>query len=372
MEKSDDFSAFFGNAYSFSSVPFCAFSESSVANPKIMNQHTLISTAQSLVAPGKGLLAADESLGTIGKRFEALNIESTPESRRDYREMLFSAPGVADVLSGIILFDETIRATDSNGTSFPKLLESQGIIPGIKVDGGAHDMALFPGEKVTDGLDGLRERLIEYRELGARFAKWRAVITIGDGIPTHACLAANAEALARYAALCQEQDIVPIIEPEVIMEGDHTIERCQQVTERALRATFSQLSMQRVLLEAMLLKPNMVLPSLSSDEKPDAAEVATHTLQTLRRSVPAAVPGIVFLSGGQSPQAATARLNAMNSTGECLPWQVSFSFARALQNDAMEIWGGKSANMEAAQTAFGKRLKLNSAARKGEYRADME
>ena len=337
-----------------------------------MNQHTLISTAKSLVAPGKGLLAADESLGTIGKRFAALNIESTPETRRAYREMLFTAPDVAAVLSGIILFDETLRATDSNGTPFPKLLENQGIIAGIKVDGGAHDMALFPGEKVTDGLDGLRERLIEYRELGARFAKWRAVITIGDGIPTHACLAANAEALARYAALCQEQDIVPIIEPEVVMDGDHSIERCQQITERTLRATFSQLEMQRVTLEAMLLKPNMVLPSLSSAEKPGAEEVAQRTLQTLRRCVPAAVPGIVFLSGGQSPQAATARLNAMNKSDECLPWQVSFSFARALQNDAMEIWGGKSENVAAAQAAFGKRLKLNSAARRGEYFKDNE
>ena len=337
-----------------------------------MNQHILISTAQQLVAPGKGLLAADESLGTIGKRFAALDIESTPESRRDYREMLFTTSGTADVLSGVILFDETIRATDSKGMPFPKLLENQGIIAGIKVDAHAHDMALFPGEKITEGLDGLRERLIEYRELGARFAKWRAVITIGDGIPTHACLAANAEALARYAALCQEQDIVPIIEPEVIMDGDHGIERCQQVTERTLRATFSQLEMQRVLLEATLLKPNMVLPSLSSDENPSADEVARLTLQTLRRCVPAAVPGIVFLSGGQDSQAATARLNAMNSTDECLPWQVSFSFARALQNDAMEIWGGKSENVAAAQAAFAKRLKLNSAARTGEYRAEME
>lgn len=336
-----------------------------------MNQHTLISTAQALVAPGKGLLAADESLGTIGKRFAALNIESAPEMRRDYREMLFTTPDCGDVLSGVILFDETIRATDSAGTPFPQLLESKGIIPGIKVDGGAHDMALFPHEKVTDGLDGLRERLIEYKQLGARFAKWRAVITIGKGIPTHACLSANAEALARYAALCQEQDIVPIIEPEVIMDGDHSIERCQEITERTLRTTFSQLNMQRVLLEGMLLKPNMILPSLSSEQKPGADEVAQRTLQTLRRSVPAAIPGIVFLSGGQDARAATARLNAMNSGGE-MPWQVSFSFARALQNDAMETWGGKADNIEAAQTAFAKRLKLNSMARRGEYAADME
>ena len=337
-----------------------------------MNSNTLISTANELVAPGKGLLAADESLGTIGKRFAALNIESTPESRRDYRELLFTTPAVAAVLSGVILFDETIRATDSQGTPFPQLLKNQGIMPGIKVDGGAHDMALFPGEKVTDGLDGLRERLIEYRELGARFAKWRAVITIGDSIPTHACLAANAEALARYAALCQEQDIVPIIEPEVVMDGDHGIERCQEITERTLRATFSQLNMQRVLLEGILLKPNMILPSLKSAENPSASEVAQLTLQTLRRCVPAAVPGIVFLSGGQSPQAATARLNAMNQSDECLPWQISFSFARALQNDAMDIWGGKAENIAAAQAAFSKRLKLNSAARSGEYSAKME
>ena len=233
------------------------------------------------------MLAADESLGTIGKRFEALGITSTPDTRRAYREMLFTTPGVGDALSGVILFDETIRATDSQGTPFPKLLADKGIIPGIKVDGGAHDMALFPGEKVTDGLDGLRERLIEYQTIWARVSPNGARLsTIGDGIPTHACLAANAEALARYAALCQEQDIVPIIEPEVIMDGDHTIERCQQITERTLRATFTQLNMSRVLLEGMLLKPNMVLPSLSSDEKPDAAEVAQRTLQTLRAACP--------------------------------------------------------------------------------------
>ena len=352
----------------FPFVPLAFFA----ANPNIMNQHTLTSTARDLVAPGKGLLAADESLGTIGKRFAALGIESTPATRRAYREMLFGAPGIADALSGVILFDETLRDTDESGTPFPKLLADKDIIPGIKVDGGAHDMALFPGEKVTDGLDGLRERLTQYKQLGARFAKWRAVITIGDGIPTHACLSANAEALARYAALCQEQDIVPIIEPEVIMDGDHTIERCQQVSERTLRATFTALNMSRVLLEGMLLKPNMVLPSLSSDEKPDAAEVAQRTLQTLRRTVPAAVPGIVFLSGGQTPLDATARLNAMNAGGEALPWQVSFSFARALQNDAMEIWGGQPDKIEAAREAFAKRLKLNSAARQGQYTTNME
>ena len=336
-----------------------------------MNQEILQSTARALVAPGKGLLAADESLGTIGKRFAALNIESTPQTRRAYRELLFSTPGAADYLSGVILFDETIRATASNGTPFPQMLSETGIIPGIKVDGGAHPMALFPGEQVTDGLDGLRERLTEYKTLGARFAKWRAVITIGDGLPTDACLEANANALARYAALCQEADIVPIVEPEVVMDGAHSIERCAQVTERTLRTTFAALTEARVTLEGLLLKPNMVLPGLESNVEVSADEVARITLQTLRRSVPAAVPGIVFLSGGQEDKAATARLNAINSTG-VLPWEVSFSFARALQNQPMEIWGGDSNNSAAAQQAFAHRLKLNSAARRGEYRAQME
>ncbi len=335
-----------------------------------MNLHTLQDTASALLAPGKGLLAADESLGTIGKRFAALGIESTPQTRRAYREMLFGTPGIANYLSGVILFDETLR--DDNGPSFPQMLEDQGIIPGIKVDEGAHDMAMFPGEKVTDGLDGLRDRLAQYGKLGARFAKWRAVITIGEGIPTYGCLRANAEALSRYAALCQEADIVPIVEPEVIMEGDHSIERCAAVTEETLRVTFAALVEARVALEGVLLKPNMVLPGQDARAKTSVDEVARLTFQTLRRSVPAAVPGIVFLSGGQDDKAATARLNAINSTGEPLPWTVTFSFARALQNEAMETWGGKAENVAAAQEAFLHRLKLNSAAQRGEYGVEME
>lgn len=335
-----------------------------------MNLHTLQDTASALLAPGKGLLAADESLGTIGKRFAALGIESTPQTRRAYREMLFGTPGIANYLSGVILFDETLR--DDNGPSFPQMLEDQGIIPGIKVDEGAHDMAMFPGEKVTDGLDGLRDRLAQYGKLGARFAKWRAVITIGEGIPTSGCLSANAEALSRYAALCQEADIVPIVEPEVIMEGDHSIERCAAVTEETLRVTFAALVEARVALEGVLLKPNMVLPGQDARAKTSVDEVARLTLQTLRRSVPAVVPGIVFLSGGQDDKAATARLNAINSTGEPLPWTVTFSFARALQNEAMETWGGKAENVAAAREAFLHRLKLNSAAQRGDYGVEME
>ena len=351
-------------------LPRIRFPASPIPNTT-MNTQTLTDTARALVAPGKGLLAADESLGTIGKRFAALDIESNVQTRRAYREMLFTTPDCGDYLSGVITYDETLRESDSKGTPFPLLLEERGIIPGIKVDAGAHKMALFPGEKVTDGLDGLRERLSEYKTLGARFAKWRAVITIGAGLPTLTCLEANAQALARYAALCQEQDIVPIVEPEVVMDGEHSIARCRDVTEQTLRVTFAALEAHRVRLEGMLLKPNMVLPSLGAPE-PDAAQVARLTLQTLKRSVPAAVPGIVFLSGGQDAIAATARLNAMNLTEEPLPWQLSFSFARALQNDAMEIWKGDSHNVSRAQAAFAKRLKLNSAARMGEYRGEAQ
>ena len=339
-----------------------------------MNQAQLKDTARTLLAPNKGLLAADESLPTIEKRFKALGIESTRETRRAYREMLFGTPGCAESLSGVILFDETLRDTDSKGTPFPKMLASLGIVPGIKVDEGAKEMALFPGEKITEGLDGLRERLAEYQVLGARFAKWRAVITIGEGLPTRACLEANAHALARYAALCQEAGIVPIVEPEVLMDGEHTIERCEAVTEATLRATFEALTSQGVLLEGLLLKPNMVLPSLGAPEA-KAQEVASRTLQTLRRAVPAAVPGIVFLSGGQDGRQATARLNAMNAmnaTGEALPWAVSFSFARALQDEAMKRWKGQPSQVEAAQAAFSHRLKLNSAARAGRYSIEME
>ena len=336
-----------------------------------MNQTQLKDTARTLLAPGKGLLAADESLPTIEKRFKALGIESTQDTRRAYREMLFATPNCAEFLSGVILFDETLRDTDSKGTPFPKMLSSLGIVPGIKVDAGAKDMALFPSEKITEGLDGLRERLADYQVLGARFAKWRAVITIGEALPTRACLQANAQALARYAALCQEAGIVPIVEPEVLMDGEHTIERCQEVTEATLRATFKALTSQGVLLEGMLLKPNMVLPSLGAPEA-EAQEVASRTLQTLRRAVPAAVPGIVFLSGGQDGREATARLNAMNATGEALPWQVSFSFARALQDEAMKRWKGQPSQVQAAQAAFSHRGRLNSAARAGRYNSGME
>ena len=336
-----------------------------------MNQTELLNTTRALLAPDKGLLAADESLPTIGKRFKALGIESSRETRRAYREMLFTTPDCASFLSGVILFDETLRDTTSDGTPFPQLLAAQGILSGIKVDAGAKDMALFPGEKITEGLDGLRERLAEYRVLGARFAKWRAVITIGEAIPTTACLEANAQALARYAALCQEADIVPIVEPEVLMDGDHSIERCQQVTEATLRATFAALTSQNVVLEAMLLKPNMVLSGKDAPQS-DTQEIARRTIQALKRAVPAAVSGIVFLSGGQNDRDATARLNAMNATGETLPWQLSFSFARALQNQAMKIWQGESANIANAQQAFIHRLRCNSAARSGHYTLDME
>ncbi len=329
-------------------------------------------TVRALLAPGKGLLAADESQPTIEKRFGALGIASTPATRRAYRELLFTTPDAPLFLSGVILFDETLRDTASDGTPFPLLLSRQGVIPGIKVDAGAHPLPFFPGEKVTEGLDGLRERLAEYSVLGARFAKWRAVITIGDGIPTPTCLEVNAHALARYAALCQEADIVPIVEPEVLMDGDHTVERCEEVTEAVLRATFAALSAQGVLLEGMLLKPNMVLPGHDATGTTSVEEVARHTIRTLKRAVPAAVPGIVFLSGGQNDRDATARLNAMNSLGETLPWQVSFSFARALQDGAMQTWGGKAENIGAAQAVFAHRLRLNSAARAAQYAASME
>ncbi len=336
-----------------------------------MNRLELEDTTRALLAPGKGLLAADESLGTIEKRFKLLSIESTGQTRRAYREMLFTTPGCAEFLSGVILFDETLRDKASDGTPFPQLLAARGIMPGIKVDAGAKEMALFPNEKITEGLDGLRERLAQYQVLGARFAKWRAVITIGPGLPTSACLDANAHALARYAALCQEAGIVPIVEPEVLMDGEHTIERCQEVTEATLRATFEALVRGGVLLEGMLLKPNMVLPSLSVASV-GVEEVARRTLGTLRRTVPAAVAGIVFLSGGQNDREATARLNAMNSTGEALPWQLSFSFARALQDEAMKLWKGEAGQVAQAQEAFAHRLRLNSAARAGRYSSAME
>jgi fructose-bisphosphate aldolase class I len=337
-----------------------------------VNVEQLEKTALELVAPGKGILAADESFGTIEKRFNAVGIESTEESRRNYRQMLFTTPGVGEFLSGVILFDETIRQESSDGTLLPEILTSQGIIPGIKVDKGAKDMALSPGEKVTEGLDGLRERLEEYRGLGARFAKWRAVITIAEGIPTKTCIDANAHALARYAALCQEQDLVPIVEPEVLIDGDHSIERCYEVTEQTLHSTFDELYEHHVEFSGMLLKPNMVISGKDAPQQAGVEEVARATVECLLRTVPAAVPGIVFLSGGQSDRQATAHLNAMNALYENLPWELSFSYARALQDLPMKTWKGDPSNVEEAQKAFYHRAKMNSAARSGSYSEEME
>ncbi|WP_348672375.1 class I fructose-bisphosphate aldolase [uncultured Abyssibacter sp.] len=336
-----------------------------------MNADTLIKTAQAMVVPGKGVLAADESTGTIKKRFDSINVESVEETRRAYRDMLFTTAGMEDFVSGVILFEETLFQKASDGTPFSKLLADKGVIPGIKVDKGAKDLAGAPGEKVTEGLDGLRERLIEYREAGARFAKWRAVITIGDGIPTDYCIQANAHALARYAALCQEQDIVPIVEPEVLMDADNTLEVCEDVTSRTLQAVFAELDLQGVLLEGMLLKPNMVISGKKCPTQADVQTVAEATVRTLKRYVPSAVPGIVFLSGGQSDELATAHLDAMNKLGP-LPWALSFSYGRALQAPALAAWSGKNENVAAGQRAFFHRAKCNSAAAKGEYSSAME
>jgi fructose-bisphosphate aldolase, class I len=331
----------------------------------------LRSTASALVAKGKGILAADESDGTIAKRFSTLDIENTEENRRSYREMLFTTPQVEEFISGVILFDETIRQKSSDGRPFSQVLQQRGIIPGIKVDKGAKPLAGSPSEKVTEGLDGLRERLNEYRDMGARFTKWRAVIAIGDGIPTQYCIRTNAHALGRYAALSQEAGLVPIVEPEVLIDGDHTIERCEEVTTRVLQRTFAELFSQRVMLEGMLLKPNMVLSGKDGPEQVPVQEVANRTMRCFRRVVPAAVPGIVFLSGGQSDELATARLNAMNAMNDA-PWEVGFSYSRALQGPAMKAWAGDPANAGAAQNAFYVRAKLNGAARLGTYSDDME
>jgi fructose-bisphosphate aldolase, class I len=337
-----------------------------------MDIQQLERTAKELVSEGKGILAADESFGTIGKRFEAVGIESSEESRRAYREMLFTTPDIGEYLSGVILFDETIRQKTSDGTPLPKVLEQQGIIPGIKVDKSTVDMPLSPGEKYTQGLDGLGERLEEYKEFGARFTKWRAVITIGEGIPTYACIEANARALALYAAFCQEADLVPIVEPEVLIDGDHTIEQCDRVTEWTLRTTFSALREHNVHLKGMLLKPNMVISGKDAERQAGVEEVARYTVECLLRCVPAAVPGIVFLSGGQTDLQASAHLNAMNAMYDDLPWELSFSYARALQGKPMEVWGGDDANAEEAQRIFRHRAKMNSAARSGSYSEDME
>ena len=333
----------------------------------------LNAVAQALVAEGKGILAADESTPTIKKRFDSISIESTEASRRDYRELLFRTPGVADFISGVILFDETLRQEAADGTPFAKVLDDLGVIPGIKVDKGAKPLAGAPGEKVTEGLDGLRERLGEYYDLGARFTKWRAVIAIGEGLPTPNCIDANAEALARYAAMSQEAGLVPIVEPEVLMDGDHTIERCLDVSEAALQSVFVALSRRQVVLEDMLLKPNMVISGASCPRQSDVETVAEQTVRCLRRTVPAAVPGIVFLSGGQSNEKATAHLNAMNRAGDAPnPWQLSFSYGRALQEPPLSAWRGETANVAKAQDAFHHRARLNGAARWGKYNDAME
>ncbi len=363
-----------------------------------MKTHELIDTALMLVAGDKGLLAMDESNPTCNKRFARLGIPQTEEARRAYRELIVTTPDLGECISGAILYDETIRQQKKDGTSFVKAITDAGIIPGIKVDTGAKNMAGHPGEKITEGLDGLRDRLAEYSQMGARFAKWRAVIAIGDDLPSRGCLEANAQALARYAALCQEAGLVPVVEPEVLMDGDHTLERCCEVTEEVLRTVFNQLYTQRVTLEGMILKPNMVLPGLTcppqeevkevavgeqryqvrltdrqQDEVEDVDEVADATVKCLLRAVPAAVPAIAFLSGGQSGELASARLNAMNVRFKSrLPWALAFSFARAIQQPALEIWQGKDAKVLAAQQALLHRAKCNRAARRGEYNAAME
>jgi fructose-bisphosphate aldolase, class I len=336
-----------------------------------MDLETLAANATALVAPGKGILAADESSGTIKKRFDSINVESTEENRRAYRELLFTAAGVEDHISGVILFDETIRQSTVDGTPFPKVLADRGIIPGIKVDQGAKTLAGAGDETVTEGLDGLRERLAEYHGLGARFAKWRATYTITDALPSAYCIDVNAHALARYAALCQEAGIVPIVEPEVLMDGTHTIERADEVTTEVLEALFGALFEQRCAYEGLLLKPNMVLPGYSAKAQVDDEQIAATTVRAFQWTVPAAVPGIVFLSGGQTDEQATSRLNAMNRLGPH-PWQLSFSYGRALQSAALEAWKGEPSNLGAAQGAFAHRAKLNSAATAGTYTPSME
>jgi fructose-bisphosphate aldolase class I len=323
-------------------------------------------TARALVAPGKGLLAADESTGTIEKRFKSIGVACTEENRRAYRELLFTTPGLGEFISGVILFDETIRQKAADGTRFVEVLQRQGIIPGIKVDQGAKALAGFAGEKITEGLDGLRERLAEYRQLGARFTKWRAVVTVGPVLPTDLCLRANAHALARFAALSQEAGLVPIVEPEVLMDGDHTIERHGEVTQRTLRIVFDALAEHRVRLEAMLLKPNMVLAGQECPQQASVSDAADATLRCLKRTVPAAVPGLVFLSGGQSEVRATEHLNAMNLRGP-VPWELSFSFGRALQAPVLAAWAGLPANAVAAQKQLLVRARSNSAARLARY-----
>jgi len=335
-----------------------------------VNEQSLIDTSHELFAGDKGLLAMDESNPTCNKRFAALGIPQTEEARRAYRELIVTTPGLGESIGGAILYDETIRQKKKDGTPFVKALADAGIVPGIKVDTGAKKMAGFPGEKVTEGLDGLRGRLAEYFQMGARFAKWRAVITIGDGIPSRGCIEANAQALARYAALCQEAGLAPIVEPEVLMDGDHTLERCRAATEEVLRVVFEQLYTQRVMLEGMILKPNMVLPGLACPHQESVDEVADATVKCFLRAVPAAVPAVAFLSGGQPAELASARLNAMIVRFKSrMPWALAFSFSRAIQQPALEIWHGKDANVAAAQEALCYRASCNRVARRGEYDA---
>ena len=338
-----------------------------------MNAQALIDTARMLVANDKGLLAMDESNSTCNKRFAKLGIPQTVDARRAYRELILTTPRLGESISGVILYDETIRQQKKDGTPFVKVITDAGIIPGIKVDTGAKDLAAHSGEKITEGLDGLRDRLAEYFQIGARFAKWRAVIAIGDDIPSRSCIEANAQALARYAALCQEAGLVPVVEPEVLMDGEHTLEQCRAATEEVLRTVFNQLNSQRVLLEGIILKPNMVLPGLTCPQQEGVDKVADATVKCLLRVVPAAVPGIAFLSGGQSGELASARLNAMNVRFKSrLPWALAFSFARAIQQPAMEIWHGEEAHVLPAQQALYHRARCNRAARRGEYNAAME
>ena len=336
-----------------------------------MNRGELARIAGAMVARNKGILAADESSGTIKKRFDSIKIDSTEEQRRTYREMLFTAPGAADNISGVILYDETIRQKTKDGTPFPEYLARHGMVPGIKVDTGAKPLAGFPGETITEGLDGLRERLTDYHKLGARFAKWRAVIDIGAGIPTSFAVKANAHALARYAALCQEQDIVPIVEPEVLMDGAHSIERCEEVTSSVLQTVFDALFAHGIYLEGMVLKPNMIISGKKAANRAGPEQVAEATLRCLKRHVPPAVPGIAFLSGGQSSEEATLHLSLMNKAGQ-LPWTLTFSYGRALQDIALKAWGGKPANFAAGQKELAKRARLNGLAATGSYSSAME
>jgi fructose-bisphosphate aldolase class I len=336
-----------------------------------MNRSELEGIARAMVAPGRGILAADESTGTIKKRFDAIKVENTEENRRTYREMLFTASGIGEHISGVIMYDETLRQKTRTGVPFPELLAKQGIVPGIKVDAGAKPLAGFPGETVTEGLDGLRDRFAEYHKLGARFAKWRAVIDIAPGVPTAFAIEANAHALARYAALSQEAGIAPIVEPEVLMDGDHTIERCEEVTDAVLEAVFAQLFEHHIHLEGMVLKPNMVISGKKCPKRASPAQVAESTLRCLRRHVPLAVPGIAFLSGGQSETEATEHLSLMNQTSG-LPWALTFSYGRALQESALKAWGGKSENFASGQKAFLHRARLNGLAQRGKYTASLE